>query len=154
MTTHFVIHTKYAAIKTTLHEALLAFETSGEYVTKGDRNVIKKIEIEGQTYSIKKFKTPTIVQSLVYRFLRKSKAKRSFEYASLLIEKGIKTPHPVAFLENFGAGLKDSYYVSEHIAYDFDFRVLNHNPLWPHRHTILEQIDRKSVVRERVSVLV
>ncbi|QIE58835.1 lipopolysaccharide kinase [Rasiella rasia] len=140
MTTHFVMHPKFTVFEKALHEVLLDFETSGDYVTKGDRNVIKKVTLDGQTFNIKRFKTPNLAQSLVYRFLRKSKAKRSFEYASLLIEKGIKTPFPVAYLENFSGGLKDSYYVSEHVAYDFDFRVLNHNPRWPNRAEILKQM--------------
>tara|TARA_R110002072_G_scaffold125944_3_gene262543 strand:- start:79281 stop:80030 length:750 start_codon:yes stop_codon:yes gene_type:complete len=140
MATHFIIGTEYKVFEEALRKALQQFETSGEYVTMGDRNVIKKIEIDGKVFNIKKFKTPNFLQSLVYRFLRKSKAKRSFEYASLLIDKGINTPYPVAYAENFGVGLEQSYYISEHLEYDFDFRVLNHNPKWPNRAEILRQM--------------
>jgi hypothetical protein len=31
---------------------------------------------------------------------KKSKARRSYEYATLLLDKGIGTPQPIAFLEN------------------------------------------------------
>jgi len=137
-TTH--IHTGYTHIKAALLHAVANFETTGDSVTKGERNVIKKFEINGVFYNIKKFKTPNAFQSLVYRYLRKSKAKRSFEYAQILTERGIKTPLPVGYIEHFSGGLKESYYISEHVKYDFDFRVLNHNPKWPNRSEILRQM--------------
>ena len=109
-------------------------------MVEGDRNTIKKVALDGTVFNIKKFKTPNIFQSLVYQFLRKSKAKRSFEYASKLLEADIHTPFPVAYLERFSFGLKESFYVSKHLDYDFDFRVLNHNPKWPNRAEILRQM--------------
>lgn len=137
-TTH--IHQNYEPIKPALLQAVANFETTGEYVTKGERNVIKKFEIKGVFYAIKKFKTPNAFQSLVYQYLRKSKAKRSFLYAETLTDRGIHTPLPVGYIEHFSAGLKESYYICEHMAYDFDFRVLNHNPKWPNRAEILKQM--------------
>lgn len=134
------IHKNYKYIEVALLQAVTNFETAGEYVTKGDRNVIKKFEIEGVFYSIKKFKTPNVFQGFVYRYLRKSKAKRSFLYAEILTEENIKTPLPVGYVEHFSNGLKESYYISEHVRYDFDFRVLNHNPKWPNRAEILRQM--------------
>ncbi len=111
----------------------------GKYVTKGERNVIKMVQLEGTSFNIKKFKTPNTFQSLVYEFLRKSKAKRSFEYATKLIGFEIKTPFPVAYLERFSFGLKESFYVSEQVDYDFDFRELIHNPQFKKRKDVLEQ---------------
>ncbi|WP_432411368.1 lipopolysaccharide kinase InaA family protein [Rasiella sp. SM2506] len=137
-TTH--IHKKYKHIEPELLQAVTDFETKGDYVTKGERNVIKKFDIEGVFYSIKKFKTPNAAQSLVYQYLRKSKAKRSFLYAEILTARGIHTPLPVGYVEHFSGGLKESYYICEHIEYDFDFRVLNHNPQWPNRAEILRQM--------------
>lgn len=134
------IHTNYTHLETALLQAVANFETTGDYVTKGERNVIKKVEIEGVFYNIKKFKTPNAFQSLVYQYIRKSKAKRSFEYAEILTKKDIKTPLPVGYIEHFSGGLKESYYISEHVEYDFDFRVLNHNPKWPNRAEILRQM--------------
>ncbi|MAZ71899.1 MAG: lipopolysaccharide kinase [Flavobacteriaceae bacterium] len=134
------LHKDYKQIEAALTAAVTNFESMGTYVTKGERNVIKKFEIEGVYYNIKKFKTPNPFQSLVYQYLRKSKAKRSFLYAEILTARGIKTPLPVGYVENFSAGLKESYYISQHVDYDFDFRVLNHNPLWPNRAEILRQM--------------
>ena len=140
MATHFVIHPNYSAQKEALQQLLSHFDSTGEYVVREGRNVIKKVNLDDVTYNIKKFRNPNALQRYVYQYLRKGKAKRSYEYAELLLEKGIKTPHPVAYQEQFDGGLQESYYISEHIEYDFDFRVLNHNPKWPNRNEILRQM--------------
>ncbi|CAI8206818.1 MAG: Uncharacterised protein [Flavobacteriaceae bacterium] len=139
MSLNLTIHPKYASSEEAITCFLADFEQAGEYLTKGDRNVIKKATINGLTLTIKKFKTPHFFQALVYTYLRKSKARRSFEYAKKLIGYGINTPFPIAYAERFNWGLKESYYVSEFIDYDLDFRVLNHKPLYANRDEILTQ---------------
>jgi hypothetical protein len=139
MTENFEIHPHFNSLEPSVLELLNDFNTTGVHVVKAERNEIKKFEIKGEYYNIKKFKTPNIFQSLVYRFIRPSKAKRSFEYGSKLLSLGINTPAPVAYLERISLGLKDSYYVSKHLDYDFDFRTLIHNPKWPNRDIILAQ---------------
>ncbi|MEH6764566.1 MAG: lipopolysaccharide kinase InaA family protein [Aequorivita antarctica] len=139
MRENFVVNPKYSHLAEKLEDVLHDFSQKGEYVTKGERNVIKMVQIKGTSFNIKKFKTPNVFQSLVYQFLRKSKAKRSFEYASRLIGLGIQTPFPVAYLEVFSGGLQESFYVSEHIDYDFDFRELIHNPSFKKRNDVLKQ---------------
>lgn len=139
MRENFIIHPKYSHIAEKLKDVLNNFSEKGEYVTRGDRNVIKRVHLEGVSFNIKKFKTPNKFQSLVYEFLRKSKAKRSYEYASKLIGYKITTPFPIAYLEVFSDGLKESFYVSEHIEYDFDFRELIHNPSFEKRNEVLRQ---------------
>ena len=135
-----VVHSDFKALGSQLQEAISGFDANIDFVTKGERNVIKKVSIGDSVFTIKRFKEPGIFNALVYQFLRKSKAKRSFEYAIRLIDLGINTPRPVAYFERFSFGLKDSYYISEHIAYDLDFRVLNHNPEYPNRDEILQQV--------------
>ncbi len=142
MRENFVIHPKYSHLAAKLGDVLHNFSKKGEYVTKGERNVIKMVQLEGTSFNIKKFKTPNAFQALVYEFIRKSKAKRSFEYASKLIELDIKTPFPVAYLEMFSGGLQKSFYVSEHINYDFDFRELIHNPEFKKRNEVLRQFTK------------
>lgn len=139
MRENFVIHPDHSKIATKLRDVFHNFSEKGEFVTKGDRNVIKRINIDGTSLNIKKFKTPNAFQSLVYEFIRKSKAKRSYEYASKLIGFGINTPFPIAYYEVFSGGLKESFYVSEHVEYDFDFRELIHNPGFEKRNEILKQ---------------
>lgn len=135
-----VLHSKYEHLRSQLQEMLQDFFETGQYVAMGDRNVIKKVTLGDTVFNIKKFKTPNVFQGLVYRFLRKSKAKRSFEYASKLLELGINTPFPIGYSEAFSPGLSESFYICEHISYDFDFRVLNHHPKFPGRDEILKQV--------------
>lgn|SRR5690554_2167514 len=136
---NFVVHSDYSKISPNLRKVLSNFSKSGEYVTQGERNEIKKIEVEGISLNIKKFKTPNPFQSIVYQFIRKGKAKRSYEFANRLIASGIKTPTPIGYLEIFSGGLKESFYVSEHVDYDFDFRNLIHHPKFKDRTEILRQ---------------
>lgn len=135
----FVVHPDYTELKPELLRALAEFDSIGEYVSKGDRNVIKKVLVHDITINIKRFKKPNFFQALVYRYLRKSKAQRSFLYAQELIRLGINTPLPIAYFEEFSMGISTSYYISMQVEYDIDFRVLNHNPLWPNRIEILRE---------------
>ncbi len=134
------IHPKYQDEKKQLESFISAFDTEGEYVTRGERNVIKSFDLKGEKINIKSFRIPNAFNSLVYKYFRKSKAKRSFEYAERLINSAIQTPFPIAYIEKHTVfGLKESYYISKHIDYDFDFRVLIHQPKFFEREKILQQ---------------
>ncbi|WP_430412464.1 lipopolysaccharide kinase InaA family protein [Kordia sp.] len=134
------IHPSYEAKRDELLTFIAAFDTKGEYVTKGERNVIKSFDLTGETVNIKSFRVPKALNGFVYKFIRPSKAKRSYEYAERLTVNAIRTPAPIAYVENHSIlGLKESYYISKHIEYDFDFRALIHDPLFEDRRIILEQ---------------
>ena len=121
------------------------FNTSGELFGNGDRNVIKLFDVEGTKINIKSFKIPNLINKVAYRYFRKSKARRSYEYATILLEKGIGTPQPMAFLENFNVvGLRDSYYASEHLVTDLTYRELVEIPDYPDHDNILRQFTRFS----------
>lgn len=119
------------------------FNSEGESLNDGQRNSIKIFDVEGEKINIKSFKIPNAVNKIVYRFFRKSKAERSFEYASHLISHNIGTPAPIAFAENkSGLTFKDSYYVSEHLNCDLTFRELVTNPDYPNHEEILRAFTR------------
>lgn len=119
--------------------AVDAFENSGRILKEG-RNVLKEISIDGKKYVFKSFKKPVFPNNLIYRFFRESKAKRSYDFAHRLLEKGIKTPRPIAFFEFYrGLGLGHSFYISEAVEYDLTFRELIHQPDYPEREKILRQ---------------
>ncbi|MFK7000128.1 Kdo domain containing protein [Flavobacterium oreochromis] len=108
-----------------IQDLLMQLKERGADFTIGTRNQIKIIPYEGKVLNVKIFKIPSLFNGIIYKFFRKSKARRSYEYGNLLIQKGIGTPLPVAYFENFSwLTLKDSYYVCEHIQYDFLFRDL------------------------------
>lgn len=136
----FHINPNVAHLEAKLKRLLENFDKEGEILVEGGRNVIKKIKVEDTVLNVKRFKTPSLPQAFIYKFFRKSKAERSFEYATKLLEHGILTPEPIAYLEKYSAtGLKESFYVSVHLDYDLDFRVLNHTPNYPEREKILRQ---------------
>ncbi len=142
MKENFVVHAKYEHLKDEILSCIQNFETSGNNVVEGERNSIKKFSVEDIQVNIKKFKNPNIFNKYIYKFLRKSKAKRSFEYALKLVDFGIKTPFPIAYFERFEAGLTESFFISEHVDYDFDFRDLLHNPKFKNREEILRKFAR------------
>ncbi|MCV9926866.1 Kdo domain containing protein [Flavobacterium sp. LS1R49] len=109
----------------------------------GERNKIKLFELNEKTINIKSFKIPNLINKVVYKYFRKSKAKRSFEFATTLLEKGIGTPQPIAFLENYNwLGLRDSYYASEHLVTELTYRELIEVPNYPDSENILRQFTR------------
>ncbi|QNK78898.1 Kdo domain containing protein [Winogradskyella sp. PAMC22761] len=115
--------------KEQLMHAIENFDQQGEMIGNGYRNVIKILTIGGERYNIKEFKVPNLVNKIVYRFFRKSKAERSFLYAKRLLKAGILTPTPEAFVEykspfTFGS----SYYISKQLEYDFTIRKLVDDP--------------------------
>lgn len=134
------IQHNYKHLKGEIKTIISNFKTSGSYVVKGERNSIKRFEVEGLSINVKEFKIPNNFNAIVYKYFRDSKAERSFDYANYLISKGIKTPFPVAYFEETSVfGLKRSFYLSLHIDYDFDFRDLIHKPKFPNRDEILRQ---------------
>ncbi|QBN20213.1 lipopolysaccharide kinase InaA family protein [Flavobacterium nackdongense] len=126
-------------------EIINNFNANGILFGDGQRNKIKLFELKGKTINIKSFKIPHLINKIAYKYFRKSKARRSFEYATTLLEKGIGTPQPIAYFENYDfIGLKDSYYVSEHLQCDLTYRELVEIPDFPDHETILRQFTQFS----------
>lgn len=140
MTSRVVVHKDSILSERQIINALNNFENQGELIGTGYRNVIKILDINGKKYNIKSFKVPNLVNKIVYNFLRKSKAQRSFEYAEKLLSNGVKTPKPVAFVEYKSLlGFKQSYYISEQLKYDFTIRKLIDEPFCEDYENILRQ---------------
>jgi hypothetical protein len=135
----------FNSYKNQIQDTITNFNSTGILFGDGKRNKIKLFELEDKTLNIKSFKIPNLINKLVYTYFRKSKARRSFEYGSILIEKGIGTPQPIAYFENYDfIGLKDSYYISEHLDCDLTFRELVEIPNYPDHSNILKQFTRFS----------
>lgn len=121
---NFTFNPPYEKYRKTFEKLLDNFKNEGILIGTDKRNAIKYFKIEGDTINIKSFKKPNFFNKIIYRHFRKSKAKRSFEYAKMLIKHGFGTPEPMAFIENFDAiGLTSSYYISRHQENVFMFRV-------------------------------
>jgi hypothetical protein len=118
-----VFHPDFQYLKFQINDIITSFDNQGSLVGDGKRNVIKIFEVKGIEINVKSFKTPNLINKIVYRFFRKSKAQRSFEYALRLEKMGIGTPKPVAYFE-FPRGLffDRSFYVSVQMKVDFTFK--------------------------------
>ncbi|MFA7687857.1 MAG: lipopolysaccharide kinase InaA family protein [Moheibacter sp.] len=126
-----------------IQAAFQQFDHSGTNFMVGERNHIKLFEIGDHTINVKSFKIPNKLNQLVYKYFRKSKARRSFEFANVLLKEGIGTPIPVAFQENFNTfGLQRSFYASLHQDYDLTFRELVEVKNYPDEENILRKFTR------------
>ena len=123
---NFHITKGYKNLKNDLLEIISNINSYQNEFDTGKRNSIKKVEVSNKVIIIKAFKIPNVINQIVYRYFRKSKARRSFEFATNLINLDIKTPAPIAYIEDFTLlGLKRSYYISEFVDYDITYRELS-----------------------------
>ena len=78
--------------------------------------------------NVKAFRKPNFINTIVYRYFRDSKAKRSYNFGLRLLQKNIGTPTPIAYAEyTSGIRLGKSFYVCEHIYAEFTYRDLVQN---------------------------
>ena len=83
------------------------------------RNVVEKITLQGVELVVKRYKRPNLINRFVYTFLRKTKARRAYEYALRLLAMEIDTPRPVAYVELSRKGLfQTGYFFSLHMPYE------------------------------------
>jgi len=123
-----IFSSSYEPIRTEVESLVANFKAKGERLDNGNRNTIKLFKIGDETFNVKAFKMPNIVNRLIYRFFRPSKAQRSFEYAHRLMDSGILTPQPIAYFEEKNAlFFGKSFYISKHLNYDLTYRELIKN---------------------------
>jgi hypothetical protein len=121
------------------------FKNDGTLIGNGSRNVIKFFNLNGFIVNFKSFKQHNIINRHVYKFYRKSKARRSFEYAQMLIGKNFHTPKPMAYVENHDCiGLTSSYYISEQLTDSFTLADVIGDYSFP---------DRGNIIKEYTSVM-
>ena len=125
--------------------SLESFERSFEEnqdVIKNDRNVIKNLRFDDVDTVIKSFKTPNFVQGMIYKFVRKTKAERSYEHSLILNKMGIKTPEPLCYIEVFDRfRLRQSYFISRKIDYDFTLEFATQKEAKNHKDILKSFID-------------
>jgi len=139
------VHSHFQNHRKNLSECIANFDIMGILFGDGKRNKIKLFELDGQTINIKSFKVPNVINQVAYKFFRKSKARRSYEFANTLLEYGIGTPQPIAYAEDFSFyGLGKSYYISDHLQAELTFRELVEIPHYADHDNILRQFVRFS----------
>jgi hypothetical protein len=137
-----VFQDKYKPLKKDIDHLIASYNEIGVQL-KDERNKLKIFELNDLKLNIKSFKVPNILNQIVYRFFRKGKAHRSFEYANRLLQLGVGTPEPIAYYEKKTALLfKESYYVSQQLEYDLTYRELTSDFQYPDYDNILRQFTR------------
>lgn len=132
-----VINPEYNQLTNYLNNLHNVFSTTGQTLYEG-RNTIKVFEIGDVSLNVKSFKVPHFINQFAYATFRESKAKRSYTYAKRLLELGINTPEPIAYIEfKRPLLLKYSFYVCEHVNVDGQLRVLQFGTIEEHRSLII-----------------
>lgn len=140
---NYKIHDNLKSFKNVLIDYILNFDTQGEEYGNQDRNSLKLFQLDSITINVKSFKVPNIFNQIAYRFFRKSKAQRSYEYANRLSQLGVGTPQPIAYFELPSLFLfKKSYYVSEQLEVDYTYRDLTKDFSIPKYEEILRAFTR------------
>ncbi|HRD59207.1 MAG TPA: lipopolysaccharide kinase InaA family protein [Ferruginibacter sp.] len=143
----------YQYLKTDILAVLEKFNEQGTTLFDS-RNTIKTFDIGGHSFNIKSFRPPHFINKVVYRFFRKSKARRSFENAQYLIEKGFGSPEPVAFMEQFDpVGLKKSFYISKQLKNVFEMKAVIHNPQFAEREYLIQLYTRFHFQLQQAGIL-
>jgi hypothetical protein len=141
----FRLNKEYEKFRSILLNDINSFESKGRDFVIGQRNQIKLFDLEDKVVNIKSFKIPHLINKIAYKYFRKSKARRSFEFANRLTELGVGTPSAIAFVEFYSfLGLEKSYYVSEQISCDLTYRELIEVENYPDHDAILRQFTRFS----------
>ena len=138
----------------------LGLEDHGVTLHAG-RNLIKTMTITSSGYDpvevvVKAFAVPARPRGFIYAHMRPSKARRSLTNAQKLVEMGLSTPDPIAWIEyrEFGC-LRRSYYVCRHWPHDYDLTALLYRgaPQGSDTEVLLEQLARFTVAQHDHGVL-
>ena len=109
-----LINPKYEHLREWLERLPEDFERLGE-VIYDKRNQLRVIEApDGTLVNAKRYCLPHAINRVVYSLgIRQPKGRRAFLYPTRLLERGIDTPEPIAYIEQRRCGLLGlSYFVS------------------------------------------
>jgi len=118
---HVVINPKYTEFESFVRNIPAHFEREGELVYMA-RNQLKHYSVQGHDIIVKRYKIPYFIARIIYTYFRPSKAKRAYNYALKLLNIGVDSPAPIAYIEQFKDGfLTHGYFVS---VYETEYSVI------------------------------
>ena len=133
-----VIHPDYEFCADFINQLPDIFHAEGRTIFKA-RNELKIFERHGLELVVKSFKTPHFINKVAYSILRASKAERAYKYATILLNKGILTPQPVAYIEIKKHGLLfSSFFVSIKSRFHREIREISNAPDLPEAYPVLD----------------
>ena len=119
-----------------------SFEEISDTIYQG-RNVLKRLTQGQERIIIKSFAHPNILNRYIYRWARKSKARRAYENANELTKLNIITPLPVGYIEYHRDNyLAQSFYVYEEWSADSTIREVITDSQLPNRAEILASLGK------------
>ena len=137
------IHDNFKQEEAFLDDIIINYDTKGEDFGNQDRNSLKLFRLNDKTLNVKSFRIPNLINQIAYRFFRKSKAQRSFEYGKWLLSLDIGTPQPIAYYAFKTPFLfKKSYYISEQLDCELTYRELTTDFNYPNHEQILRAFTR------------
>ena len=137
------IHNDFSAYEAFFDDIISNFDSKGEPFGNQDRNSLKLFQLDDKMINVKSFRIPNLINQIAYKFFRKSKAQRSFEYGNWLQSLDIGTPQPMAYYEyKSGFLFNKSYYISEQQPCDLTYRELTTNFEYPDFENILRAFTR------------
>lgn len=122
-----LLNKKYDHLREWLERLPEDFQRLGEVIYDG-RNQLRVIEApDGTLINAKRYCIPRQPNRLIYSFgIRQPKGLRAFSYPTRLLERGIATPEPIAYIEQRSrlGLLQECYFVSvqsplRHTLYEF-----------------------------------
>lgn len=107
-----VVNPAYRQFEDFIQQIAQIFEDEGRTIYKA-RNEIKVFKVNGLVLNVKRYRVPLIFNRIIYSFFRWPKARRAYEYALRLLDKGFDTPVPIAYQLIYTGGLLGySYFIS------------------------------------------
>lgn len=133
-----IVNPDFIPVENDILHSINNFHSTGENLSLGKRNTIKLFHLDSLILNVKSFKKPNIINQIAYGYFRKSKAQRSFEYATTLCKLQIGTPTPIAYFETRTIlGLNRSFYACEHLENVFEFREIIENENFKNRDELI-----------------
>ena len=118
-----VINPAYGRFEDFVRRVPRIFSEEGKTIYKA-RNEIKVFEVDGVELNVKRYRVPLLINRIIYRFFRRPKAVRAYEYALRLVAKGFETPAPIAYILFRKKGfLGYSYFISLQSSYKTLYKV-------------------------------
>ena len=119
------INPEYKELEAFINSIPDIFNNEGDIIHKG-RNEIRLFKTEKCNLVVKSYKKPNMINKAIYELFRSSKAERSYCYAQKLLDAGIGSPKPVAFItEKNGLLFNKSFFVSIQSECPYDYYDLN-----------------------------
>jgi len=137
MKTTIQVHKHFENLRDFIAQIPERFDKCGTTVFE-KRNVVKRITTpDGKALVVKRYKLPNFFQRLGYSTFRKSKARRAYEYGLEFQRRGIDTPQPVAYIEQWkGPIFHRGFYICEE-CHDTSCTVLRNND-YPERDELIK----------------